>query len=100
MTNQYAITLKNLYRLLTVNDYLLFSNGVLPIKYRSGLTLTSFWRDILLPAWQNGIYGREIWRRDRSRYLSDFCNRRDTVPFYAEYAGEVRALLDQERFSE
>ena len=100
MTNQYAITLKNLYRLLTVNDYLLFSNGVLPVKYRSGLTLTSFWRDTLLPAWQNGIYGREIWRRDRSRYLSDFCNRRDTVPFYAEYAEEIRALLDQERFCE
>ena len=32
--DQKAITLKNLYRLLTINDYLLFSHGVLRTERR------------------------------------------------------------------
>ena len=81
--DQKAITLKNLYRLLTINDYLLFSHGVLQDRDRLGMTLTSFWRDILLPEWQSGMFGAELWQKERSRYLSDFCNRKDSVPFYS-----------------
>ena len=78
--NQYAITLKNLYRILTVNDYPIFSNGVFPASRRKGLTLTVFWRSVLVPEWQYGPCGKGIWGRKQSRYCSDFCNRKDTVP--------------------
>lgn len=92
--DQYNITLRNLYRILTVNDYPIFSNGVLTKKYRSGLTLMSFWRQVLAPEWQEGVYGKELWDREKGRYASDFCNLKDTVPFYEEYREEVLHTLD------
>ena len=98
--DQKAITLKNLYRLLTINDYLLFSHGVLQDRDRLGMTLTSFWRDILLPEWQSGMFGAELWQKERSRYLSDFCNRKDSVPFYEEYAEEIFQALNRDLMRE
>ena len=92
--DQYNITLRNLYRILTVNDYPIFSNGVLTKKYRSGLTLMSFWRQVLAPEWQEGPYGRELWDKEKGRYASDFCNLKDTVPFYEEYREEILHTLD------
>ncbi len=95
--NQYSITLKNLYRILTVNDYPIFSNGVFPASRRKGLTLVAFWRNLLVPEWQYGPSGRKLWRKN-SRYLSEFCNRKDVIPFYADYQKEIFHELTPDLF--
>ena len=48
------ITLKNLYRILTVRDYPVYSAGVLSGEEKKGLTLLSFWNRVLLYDWRAG----------------------------------------------
>ena len=84
------ISLKNLYRLLTVKDYPVYSDGVLPARNRKGVTLVSFWRYVLIPEWKDSHYGQIIWNSARrSRYLSYFCNRKGEFPFYDAYQKEI-----------
>ena len=94
----FALTLKNLYRLLTVNDYPVYSNGILPAKDRKGITLVSFWSEHLITEWKSGTYGRSLWLSDpqKRRYLSEFCNRKEGYPFYAEYEKEIITALTRE----
>ena len=41
------LSLKNLYRLLTVKDYPVYSTGILRRKNKKGLTLVRFWDEYL-----------------------------------------------------
>lgn len=38
------LSLRNIYRFLTVNDYPIYSTGVFKEENRKGLTLTKFWQ--------------------------------------------------------
>ena len=85
------LSLKNLYRLLTVNDYPIYSTGVIQKKELHGLTLLKFWQDMLRIEFRKEKYGKVIWRNtgSRNRYLSEICNRSDRLHMYAEYAAEL-----------
>lgn len=89
--DQDILSLKNIYRFLTVYDYPVFSIGIIREEDKRGLTLNKFWQDILLPSWRNGISGRMIWRYSgsRNRYLSEICNRNLLMHHFEEYATEV-----------
>ena len=52
-TEKNYLSLKNIYRLLTVNDYPIYSNGIIGEKDKRGLTLIKFWKQQLLYAWRN-----------------------------------------------
>lgn len=85
------LSLKNLYRLLTVNDYPIYSTGVIQKKELHGLTLLKFWQDMLRIEFRKEKYGKVIWRNtgSRNRYLSEICNRSDRLHMYAEYSVEL-----------
>lgn len=76
------LSLKNLYRLLTVKDYPVYSTGILRRKNKKGLTLVRFWDEYLSYEWRNTVHGRLIWRisGSRNRYHSEICNRRADFP--------------------
>ena len=88
------ITLKNLYRILTVKDYPVFSNGVFPSRYKSGITLSSFWNQNILPEFKSGIYGRNIWDKSQHTYFSRLCNRKEGLPYFEEYSKEIFEVLN------
>lgn len=60
------LSLKNLYRLLTVNDYPIYSTGVIQKKELHGLTLLKFWQDMLRIEFRKEKYGKVIWRNTGS----------------------------------
>ena len=80
----YSLTLKNIYRLLTSMDYPFYSDSVIPPSERKGLTLLGFWKQVLLSRWMNTAHGRIIWRTQgsRNRYPSELCNRKAAFPYY------------------
>ena len=53
------LSLKNLYRLLTVNDYPIYSTGVIQKKELHGLTLLKFWQDMLRIEFRKEKYGKD-----------------------------------------
>ena len=94
----YNLSMKNLYRILTSNDYPIYTNGVLSEKNKKGMTLTSFWKDSILPVLQTGTTGRRIWSEEaqKARSLAHLINRREDFPFYMEYMHEISAVLKPE----
>lgn len=93
------LSLKSLYRLLTENDYPIYTTGVMREENRKGLTLIKFWQEILLYDFKSKRYGKIIWRTtgSRNRYLSGLCNRREELHFYEDYAAEVVSVLTEEQ---
>ena len=61
------LTLKNIYRLLTKEDYPRYSNAVIGKTQRRGLTLHAFWHDILARDLAITKQGLRLWQADCSR---------------------------------
>ena len=99
-TTNIQLSLKNLYRLLTVKDYPVYSTGILIGKHKKGLTLGRFWNEYLLYEWRNTEHGRMIWRTSgsKNRYHSEFCNRRENFPLYTIYMQEIMNGMGPESF--
>ena len=85
------LSLKSIYQFLMINDYPVYSDGIITKKNHAGLTLTRFWRDNILLDFRNHKCGKQIWRNDggRNRYISDICNRSARLGLYGEYAEEI-----------
>ena len=96
----YRVTLKNIYRLITQNDYPIFSDGIFSRSQKKGLTLISFWNMQLLFRWRNTPTGQKIWRVEgsKNRYHSELCNRKEHFPLYREYLKEILDGLTPEEF--
>lgn len=89
------LSLKSIYRFLTVNDFPIYTTGIFREEYRKGLTLVKFWQDNLLYEFRNHKYGKIIWRNTggRNRYISEICNRSDRMHFYKDYALELASAV-------
>ena len=96
----YIINLKNIYRIIRINDYPVYSDGIFPRTRLKGLTLIKFWTQFLLPRWRNTEHGRVIWRTQgsKNRYHSELCNRKHSFPFYKEYSDEIVSILTEKEF--
>lgn len=94
----YRISLKNVYRLLTVHDYPMYSNNVLSENNRKGLTLMRFWINMLPYNWRNTRHGKIIWRVEgsKNRLHSELCNRKAEFLYYEEYIDEILRDLKAE----
>ena len=92
------LSLKNIYKFLTTNDYPVYSNGIIRKENRRGLTLNQFCDENILVDFKDRKNGKVIWRMDggRNRYVSEICNRSGEQSIYKEYAKEVLAAADQE----
>lgn len=90
------LSLKSLYRFLTINDYPVYSGGIITKKNHRGLTLTRFWQENILYDFRDRRCGRQIWRsgQGRNRYISDICNRSRRLGCYGEYAEELCDAAD------
>lgn len=91
-----VLSLKSIYKFLTLNDYPVYSEGIIKKDNRAGLTLTKFYLDNILVELKNGKNGKIIWRTEgsRNRYISEICNRSDRLSLYREYAEEVMLAAD------
>ena len=100
MVHSQQLSLKNIYRLIRNRDYPIFSDGVISPANEKGLTLLSFWKQVLCNRWLKTPHGRIIWRSEGSinRYHSELCNRKAVFPFYAAYAEEILQELTDEEF--
>lgn len=80
------LSLKTIYQFLTINDYPVYSDGIITKKNHTGLTLTKFWRENILFDFRNRKCGKQIWRNDggRNRYTSDICNRSARLGLYGD----------------
>lgn len=96
-TQRALLSLKNLYRLLTLDDYPSKGPAVIARARRQGLTIHAFWQDLLGTRLAVTAQGRKLWQggAERSRYLSDLFNRSRPGPFYAAYFEEVAAQVDE-----
>lgn len=92
------LSLKNIYKFLTSNDYPVYSEGIIKKNYRIGLTLTKFCHENILIDFKNRKCGKIIWRTEggRNRYISQICNRSPLLPMYREYAEEIMAAVNEE----
>jgi len=92
------LSLKSIYQFLFVSDYPVFCPGIINKARHRGLTLTKFWKEIILIDFRNGKYGKQIWREEggRNRYISDVCNRSARLPFFQEYAEEIHGAAKPE----
>lgn len=95
------LSLKNIYRFLTVRDYPVYSDGVIRENYLKGTTLVKFWDKILLYDFRCGDCGRKIWTvgESRNRHVSEVCNRRLSENFENLYANEVMDQLSLKKLS-
>ncbi len=93
------LSLKNIYRLLTKDDYPLPSSAPVPAAARRGQTLLGFWRQMLAPDLAVGQEGLKLWGDgdQRNRYLSDLFNRSRPLDFYKDYFDAVSDQLDANR---
>ena len=91
------LSLKSLYQFLTINDYPVYSEGIITKKNHRGLTLTKFWQENILYDFRDRRCGRQIWRsgQGRNRYISDICNRSERLGSYGEYAEELCDAADE-----
>ena len=71
------LSLKNIYKFLTTNDYPVYSDGIIRKERKRGLTLNSFCDENILVDFKDRKNGKVIWRMDgsRNRYVSEICNR-------------------------
>ncbi len=85
------LSLRNIYRLLMVKDYPVYSTGVFKEDNRKGMTLTRFWQENLLYEFKSGYYGKLIWKSTggRNRHLSEMCNRSEVLKWYPQYTQEL-----------
>lgn len=92
------LSLKNIYKFLTSNDYPVYSEGIIKKNNKIGLTLTRFCHENILIDFKNRKCGRIIWRTEggRNRYISQICNRSPLLPMYREYAEEIVAATDED----
>ncbi len=90
------LSLKSIYKFLTLNDYPVYSEGIIKKDNRTGLTLNKFYLENILVDFKNRKTGKIIWRTEgsRNRYISEICNRSDRLPLYKEYAEEVIQAAD------
>ena len=91
-----VLSLKSIYKFLTINDYPVYSEGIIKKDNRTGLTLTKFYLENLLMDFKNQKTGKIIWRTEgsRNRYISAICNRSNQLSIYREYAEEVMQSAD------
>ena len=91
-----VLSLKSIYKFLTINDYPVYSEGIIKKDNRTGLTLNKFYLENILTDFKNQKTGKIIWRTEgsRNRYISAICNRSDQLSIYKEYAEEVMAAAD------
>lgn len=89
------LSLKNIYRLLMIPDFPIYSDAVFTEKNRRGLTLVKFWQSCLAQDFRTGKYGKMIWRSEgkRNRHISSVINRTGTRPAYSNYELECIQLL-------
>ena len=92
------LSLKNIYKFLTSNDYPVYSEGIIKKNNRIGLTLTRFCHENILIDFKNRKCGRIIWRTEggRNRYISQICNRSPLLPMYREYAEEIMSVVNED----
>lgn len=92
------LSLKNVYRFLTVRDYVLYSTGVIRREFIKGMTLVKFLDGLLLYDFRSGKYGKMIWRMEGShnRYISELCNRKLNTTIYGQYASEILEQISPE----
>lgn len=92
------LSLKNIYKFLTINDYPVYSDGIICKEHKRGLTLNHFCDENILVDFKDRKNGKIIWRMDgsRNRYVSEICNRSGGQSIYKEYAKEVLVAADQE----
>lgn len=91
-----TVTLRNIYKLLTSQDYPLPSLSVISEKNRSGITQTVFCTEVCMPEFQQGHIGKMIWRTtgNRNRYFSNLCNRMLPENLYKQYTQEIARVLN------
>lgn len=91
-----VLSLKSIYKFLTINDYPVYSEGIIKKDNRAGLTLNKFYLENILTDFKNQKTGKIIWRTEgsRNRYISAICNRSDQLSIYKEYAKEVMQAAD------
>lgn len=92
------LSLKSLYQFLVISDYPVFCPGIITKNNHKGLTLTKFWKEIILIDFRNQKCGKLIWREagGRNRFISDICNRSERISFYREYAEEIYGAVKPE----
>ncbi len=93
-----VLSLKSIYKFLTVNDYPVYSEGIIRKGNKRGLTLNHFCYENILVDFKDRKNGKVIWRSEgaRNRYVSEICNRSGSQAIYKEYAREVLAVADRE----
>lgn len=91
-----VLSLKSIYKFLTLNDYPVYSEGIIKKDNRIGLTLNKFCSENILVDFKNRKTGKIIWRTEgsRNRYISEICNRSERLSIYKEYAEEVLLAAD------
>ncbi|MBQ8518148.1 MAG: ATP-binding protein [Agathobacter sp.] len=91
-----VLSLKSIYKFLTLNDYPVYSEGIIKKDNRTGLTLNKFYLENLLIDFKNRKTGKILWRAEgsRNRYISEICNRSERLSIYKEYAEEVMLAAD------
>lgn len=92
------LSLKNIYKFLTINDYPVYSEGIIRKDHKRGLTLNQFCYENILVDFKDRKNGKVIWRTEgaRNRYISEICNRTGTQSVHKEYAREVLAAAERE----
>lgn len=95
-SNNYILSLKNIYQLLTKDDYPCPSSAVVKRSMKRGVTLLSFWRGILSSDLAITPAGNRLWVDEdkRPRYLSDIMNRSRPYPFYSDYFKAVAGIIN------
>lgn len=96
--NKELFSLKNIYRLLTDNEYPKITYPVIPKVNLKGLTLVRFWSGTMLEDFRSGRYGNMIFRTEgsRNRFFSQVCNRDKSIKFYGKYAAELDLIMDSD----
>lgn len=92
------LSLKSIYKFLTLNDYPVYSEGIIRKMDKRGLTLNHFCYENILVDFRDRKNGRIIWRTEgtRNRYVSEICNRSGSQAIHREYAKEVLAAAEKE----
>ncbi len=99
MTNGSSVcrlSLKNIYQLLTKDDFPYPSNAIIKRSMKKGITLLSFWRGMLSDDLGITPTGERLWadKGKRPRYLSDLLNRTRPFDFYPEYFKEAAGAVN------
>lgn len=90
------LSLKSIYKFLTLKDYPVYSEGIIKKDNRIGLTLNKFCSENILVDFKNRKTGKILWRTEgsRNRYVSEICNRSERLTIYKDYAEEVFLAAD------